>query len=130
MVLEMDNGDNPGIALDNFNVSLRPFDFSSVPDRGPTHSVYGNSQASAPSYDLALLAPHMRVANRLEASLAGEEQLVARAGQMTSPYAWLFWVVLVIVAACCCCDRADVAQESTKLRSSAAASFYGTSRTR
>jgi len=41
----------------------------------------------------------MRVANRLEASLAGEEQLVARAGQMTSPYAWLFWVVLVIVAA-------------------------------
>jgi CHASE3 domain sensor protein len=52
----------------------------------------------APSYDLALVAPQLRVADRLEASLASEEQLRAPAGQMTSPYAWLFWVVLIAVA--------------------------------
>lgn len=100
VALEMDNGDNPGIALDNFQCEFAIvrllFRAPTTPD---TFLYYGNPQATAPSYDLALVAPQLRVASRLEASLAREEQLHAPAGQMTSPYAWLFWVVLVAVAA-------------------------------
>jgi hypothetical protein len=100
VVLEVDNGDNPGIALDGFQCEFATvrllFRAPTSPD---TFLYYGNSQAMAPSYDLALVAPQLRVANRLEASLASEEPLRPRTGQMTSPYAWLFWVVLAAVAA-------------------------------
>jgi hypothetical protein len=100
IVLEMDNGDNPGIALDQFQCEFATvrllFRAPTSPD---TFLYYGNPQTTAPSYDLALVAPQLRVANRLEASLANEEQLRAPVGQMTSPYAWLFWVVLAVVAA-------------------------------
>jgi hypothetical protein len=100
VTLEMDNGDNPGIALEDFQCEFATvrllFRAPTSPD---TFLYYGNSQATPPSYDLALVAPQVRVANRLEASLASEEPLHPRAGQMTSPYAWLFWVVLAAVAA-------------------------------
>jgi len=100
LMLEMDNGDNPGIALDDFQCEFATvrllFRAPIAPD---TFLYYGNSQATAPSYDLALVAPQLRVAARVEASLGNEEQLRPPAGQMTSPYAWLFWVVLAAVAA-------------------------------
>lgn len=100
VVLEMNNGDNPGIALDDFQCEFPTvrllFRAPMSPD---TFLYYGNAQVTAPSYDLALVAPQLRVANRLEASLDSEEPLRPRAGQMTSPYAWVFWVVLLAVAA-------------------------------
>jgi hypothetical protein len=99
LVLEMDNGDNPGIALDNFQCEFPTVRLLfRAPTMPETFLYYGNPQAVAPSYDLALVAPQLRVANRLDASLAGEEPLRPRAGQMTSAYAWLFWVVLAAVA--------------------------------
>ncbi|HVM62197.1 MAG TPA: hypothetical protein VMV72_15140 [Verrucomicrobiae bacterium] len=100
LTLEMDNGDNPGIALEDFQCEFAAVQLLFVGSTtADTFLYYGNSEAGPPSYDVGLVAPQLRAATQTDASLDGEERLLRPAGQMTSPYAWLFWVVLVVVAA-------------------------------
>ena len=71
MTLEIDNGDNPALDLEKFQVFLpvTRLLFKSPP--GETMTLcYGNAKAIAPSYDLDLVAPQILAAAKSDAILA------------------------------------------------------------
>ncbi|MFM1943902.1 MAG: hypothetical protein RI897_2884 [Verrucomicrobiota bacterium] len=101
MVLEMDNGDNPGVDIVGFEGYFRaPRLYFRVPGGEGVALVCGNERAGSPSYDLELLAPQVMAARRVGASLSPVE-LVPRAeggaGGEGMGVTILFWGVLVFV---------------------------------
>jgi hypothetical protein len=71
LLLEIDNGDNPSIELEKFQVSL-PVNriLFKAPPEVPVELCYGNVKATGPSYDLDLVAPQILAAAKSEATLA------------------------------------------------------------
>ncbi len=71
MSLEIDNGDNPSLDLEKFQVFLpvTRLLFKSPPGETVT-LCYGNAKAIAPSYDLDLVAPQILAAAKSDATLA------------------------------------------------------------
>ena len=76
LILELDNGDNPPIELDNFRsyypVTRLLFKSTSA-DRVSLY--YGNPRTSSPRYDLSLVTDQLLSADKKTASLAAEERL-------------------------------------------------------
>ncbi len=104
MFLEIENGDNPPIALEDFEleypVKRLLFRAPMSPD---TFLYYGHATATAPSYDLALIAPQLRAAVRAEAKLGTEERVrpVSLTERLERPGGrrFIFWAALGIVVA-------------------------------
>jgi hypothetical protein len=101
LVLEVDNGDNPPLALTGFTAwhPTGRLHFR-APDGATTALYYGNVRATAPRYDLALIANQFFAAPQAQARLGPEEILQpkplaeALAGE---PGNAVFWAVLVLV---------------------------------
>jgi hypothetical protein len=71
LLLEIDNGDNPALELEKFQVSLPVIRvLFKAPPGMTTELCYGNAKAVAPSYDLALVAPQILAAAKADATLA------------------------------------------------------------
>lgn len=69
--LEIDNGDNPALDLEKFQVFLPVTRMLFKPPPGETVTLcYGNAKAVAPSYDLDLVAPQILAAAKSDATLA------------------------------------------------------------
>ena len=100
LFLETDNGDNPPIELDNWRVTVPVIrlGFKAVE---PPLLYYGNPSASAPRYDLSLVAMKLLSADKAIATLGTEEVLRKAAwteGQpLTGVRGWLFWGILALV---------------------------------
>lgn len=100
--LEMENGDNPAIALDDFELEYPVvrllFRASMSPE---TFLYFGNPEAVAPSYDVALIAPQLRAAARQSATLGTGERVraVTLSEKLQRPGGrrWILWVGLGIV---------------------------------
>jgi hypothetical protein len=99
LLLEIDNGDNPSIELEKFQVSLP---VSRVLFKAPpgerVELCYGNAKAIAPSYDLDLVAPQILAAAKSEATLADSDP--AGPGQRVATnrnLSLLFFGVLALV---------------------------------
>ena len=100
VTLELENGDNPGIALEDFRLEYATVRLLfRAPVWPETFLYYGNRGASAPSYDLALVAAQLRAATQQPATLGAEERLRAGTAKEASPFAWVFWIVLAGVVA-------------------------------
>ena len=71
LFLQIDNGDNPALDLEKFQAFLpvTRLLFKSPPGEIVT-LCYGNANATAPSYDLDLVAPQILVAAKSDAALA------------------------------------------------------------
>jgi hypothetical protein len=102
LFLEFDNGDNPPIELRNIQLC---YWVSRVLFKPPTGSqiflYYGNPNASAPRYDLDLVARQMLAAEKGRATLGPEESL-KKGGWHDTDHAsgtgsWIFWGVLAAV---------------------------------
>jgi hypothetical protein len=76
LILEVDEGDNPSLALTTARIRYRPLRllFKAAPGR-LLWLYYGNPKAAAPRYDLALLADDVRRADKAPATAGGEEVL-------------------------------------------------------
>ena len=104
LFLETDNGDNPAIELRDFR-SYYPVTrvvFKATPD--PAQSVwlyYGNLDATAPRYDLTLVAGELLKAERSTVTAATQENLSSKAslvGQtLTGSTRYIFWGALALV---------------------------------
>jgi hypothetical protein len=104
LFLETDNGDNPAIELRDFR-SYYPVTrvvFKATPD--PAHPVwlyYGNLDATAPRYDLTLVAGELLRAERGTVAAGAEENLSPKpslVGQtLTGSTRYVFWGALALV---------------------------------
>jgi len=99
--LETDNGDNPPIALTSAQVAYPVARLLFKPEAGPVALYYGHRTASAPRYDLALIAGQILAAEKSVATLGAEEpaQTGGWADQALSGSraGILFWGVLALV---------------------------------
>ena len=104
LFLETNNGDNPAIELREFRCyyPVTRVVFKTAPDS--THPVwlyYGNREASAPHYDLSLVADELLRADRATVVSGGEENLSSKAervGQtLTGSARYIFWGALGLV---------------------------------
>ena len=104
LFLETNNGDNPAIELREFRCyyPVTRVVFKTAPDS--THPVwlyYGNRKASAPHYDLSLVAGELLHADRATVVAGGEENLSSKAervGQtLTGSARYIFWGALGLV---------------------------------
>jgi len=104
LFLETNNGDNPVIELHEFRCyyPVTRVVFKTAPDS--THPVwlyYGNRKASAPHYDLSLVAGELLRADRATVVPGGEENLSSKAervGQtLTGSARYIFWGALGLV---------------------------------
>jgi hypothetical protein len=102
LILETDNGDNPPIQLNDFRayypVTRVIFRSSSVWS-APTWLYYGDRDASAPHYDVSLVANELLRSERLGAAIGREEVLKASVAGDTLAGAsrYIFWGVLGLV---------------------------------
>jgi hypothetical protein len=105
LFLETENGDNPPIELREFR-SYYPVTrlvFKAAPDaQQPLRLYYGNRDASAPQYDLSLVAGQILRAEKTSASLGGEERADGKSGKSavaepTERGGLIFWGVLAVV---------------------------------
>jgi hypothetical protein len=101
LILETENGDNPPLSLDTFEVY---YPVTRVLFKAQAMSrlflYYGNPQAAAPSYDLNLVAGELLAADKKKASLAAEERLKKSSWRETSPPGQgglLLWGILALV---------------------------------
>ena len=71
LLLEIDNGDNPALELEKFQVFV-PVSrlLFKAPPGATVELCYGNPNAVAPSYDLSLVAPQMLAAAKFNTTLA------------------------------------------------------------
>ncbi len=97
--LEIENGDNPPLTLKNVQAAYRAtrLIFKATPG-APVHLYYGNRKASAPRYDIDLVARPLLSAEKSKATLAAAE-LLKKPGWMESEAMqggtkWFFWIVL------------------------------------
>jgi hypothetical protein len=101
LFLETNNGDNAPIELRDFrghySVVRAIFKTPSDPTQ-PMSLYYGNPDATAPRYDVALIADQLLRAQREEAALGPPETTVSGATQTLAGYArYIFWGVLALV---------------------------------
>jgi Protein of unknown function (DUF3999) len=104
LFLETDNGDNPAIELRDFR-SYYPVTrvvFKATPDPAqPVWLYYGNPDATAPRYDLTLVAGELLRAERGTVAAGAEENLSPRpslVGQtLTGSTRYIFWGALALV---------------------------------
>jgi hypothetical protein len=104
LFLETDNGDNPAIELREFR-SYYPVTrivFKATPDpTQPAWLYYGNLDATAPRYDLTLVAGELLKAERSSIPAGPEENLSPKpsfAGQtLTGSTRYIFWGALALV---------------------------------
>src|SRR5213076_504792 len=81
LFLETDNGDNPAIELREFRCyyPVTRVVFKAAPDSTqPVWLYYGNREASAPHYDLSLVAGELLRADRSTVISGGEENLSSK----------------------------------------------------
>ena len=99
--LETDNGDNPEISLEKFSFMYPVTRLVFKARAGAELALYyGNPAASAPQYDLGLVAGELLSAAKVSASLAPEQPLkpATRSVSMVSGSGSLiFWVILAVV---------------------------------
>ena len=104
LFLETDNGDNPAIELNDFRgfypVTRVVFKATADPAQ-PVWLYYGNSDATAPHYDLNLVAGELLRAERGIVTAGAEENLSPKpsfAGQtLTGSTRYIFWGALALV---------------------------------
>jgi len=104
LFLETDNGDNPAIELRDFR-SYYPVTrvvFKATPDPAqPVWLCYGNPDATAPGYDLTLVAGELLKAERTNVTAATQENLSSKpsfVGQtLTGSTRYIFWGALALV---------------------------------
>jgi hypothetical protein len=104
LFLETDNGDNPAIELRDFRgyYPATRVIFKATPDPAPpTWLYYGTLDATAPSYDLTLVAGELLKADRSTVAAGAEENLSPKpsfAGQtLTGSTRYIFWGALALV---------------------------------
>ena len=104
LFLETDNGDNPAIELRDFRgyYPVTHVIFKATPD--PTQPVwlyYGNLDATAPRYDVTLVATELLKAERGTVAAGAEENLSSKpafVGQtLTGSTRYIFWGALALV---------------------------------
>jgi hypothetical protein len=104
LLLETNNGDNPPIELRDFrgHYSVVRAIFKTPPNPAQAMSIYyGNPDATAPRYDVALIADQLLRAERADATLGPlekNESASARVAQtLTGSARYIFWSVLALV---------------------------------
>jgi hypothetical protein len=104
LFLETDNGDNPPIELRDFRgyYPVTRLVFKAMPDPAqPVWLYYGNLDAAAPRYDLALVAGDLLKAERSTVAAGAEENLSPKpsfVGQsLTGSTRYIFWGALALV---------------------------------
>jgi hypothetical protein len=104
LFLETDNGDNPAIELRDFRgyYPTARVVFKATPDPAqPVWLYYGNLDATAPRYDLTLVAGELLKAERSTVSAGAEENLSPKpllVGQtLTGSMRYIFWGALALV---------------------------------
>ncbi len=103
LFLETDNGDNPGVQLGEFRafVPVTRVIFKATADGAPVWLYYGNHKASAPHYDLNLVAQELLRSEKAMTAIGSEEVLKARvstAGEaLTGSSRYVFWGVMGMV---------------------------------
>jgi len=102
LMLEIENGDNPPLALKNFSLRhpVTRMIFKSGSEAAP-FLYYGNPQASRPRYDIDLVARQLLAAEKVKATLGQAESLKKSAWSesagLSGKAGWIFWVVLGVV---------------------------------
>jgi len=104
LFLETDNGDNPVIELRDFRgyYPITRVVFKATPDPAqPVWLYYGNPDATAPRYDLTLVAGELLKAERSTVAAGAEENLSPKSsfvGQtLTGSTRYIFWGALALV---------------------------------
>jgi len=104
LFLETDNGDNPAIELRDFRgfYPVTRVVFKATPDPAqPIWLYYGNPDATAPHYDLTLVAGELLKADRSTVAPGTEENLSPKSafvGQtLTGSTRYIFWGALALV---------------------------------
>jgi uncharacterized protein DUF3999 len=101
LFLETQNGDNPPVELEKFAMfyPATRILFKAKPGDG-LFLYYGNPRASAPSYDLSLVAGQLLAADKTAATPAAEEQLKKsswRENESPGNGGVIFWGILAVV---------------------------------
>jgi hypothetical protein len=102
LMVEIESGDNPPLALKNFALRhpVTRVIFKTGSDAAP-FLYYGNAQASCPRYDIDLVARQLLAAEKAKATLGQAEPLKksrwSDAGDLGGKAGWIFWVVLGVV---------------------------------
>lgn len=96
--LETDNGDNPPITLASAEIAYPVIRLLFKADAGPVTLHYGNQNAFAPRYDLALIADQLLAAEKHIATLdAAPPVSTPRTGFVATHAGVLFWSALGVV---------------------------------
>lgn len=96
LVVEIDEGDNPALPLENPRLLLPLHALRFHAPRGSgLRLLYGNPEASAPSYDVELLAERVLRQPAAEARLGSEVE--KQSTKMTRSRLW-FWIVVAVAA--------------------------------
>ena len=97
-ILQTDNGDNPPVELENFEVTypVTRVLFKAKAD-APIFLYYGNPRVAAPSYDLSLVADQLLAAEKSPATLAAQEQLKTNPRRLPGSGGVVFWGILAVV---------------------------------
>ncbi len=99
--IETDNGDNPPIALSAATATHGVARLLFKTDTAPVALYYGNAEAAAPRYDLALVAGQILAAQKIIAALGPEEKARsdgwAKTALAGARGGVLFWSVLALV---------------------------------
>jgi hypothetical protein len=104
LLMEIENGDNPPLALKNFELRYPAtrLIFKTGADTA-TFLYYGNREAGHPRYDIDLAARQLLAADKVKASLSQEESLKKsrwpNTAELRGQAGWIFWVVLGVVVA-------------------------------
>jgi hypothetical protein len=105
LFLEIDNGDNPPLAIRNLQAwyPVNRVLFKSPPGISPLHLYYGNKRVAPPQYDLELVAAQLLAAGKTRSILEPEERLRGGGwfedGLQKGKVTTLFWLLLVCVVA-------------------------------
>lgn len=98
LLLEIDNGDNPPIALTKVEAAYPVVRLLFHSEVAPLSLYYGNPEAFAPRYDLALMAKQLIAAERSPATLGAEQHAKGSASLMSGTRAGvIFWAALGLV---------------------------------
>ena len=97
--IETDNGDNPAIALDAVKIAYPVVRLLFKAQAGPLELYYGNRNATAPRYDISLIADQIMAAEKSVATLerGAEAAAPARPGFAALRAGVLFWCALGLV---------------------------------
>ena len=104
LFIETDNGDNPAIELRDFRgfYPVTRVVFKAAPDPAqPVWLYYGSPDATAPRYDLSLVASELLKAERNFVTAGAEENLSPKPSfvgqQLTGSTRYIFWGALALV---------------------------------